>query len=158
KIASSYYFDDISHEDILAQGYLGFSETVQRFDLSKKFCFSTYLTYYVRGKILDFINSEKKHARCISLYEGVPCGDKSVTLIETIGDGFSEDDLVDRIDLAFCKRVLNDSLPSLSPRQREVVHLRYREDRPSSSIASLLGISCPRVTKLESQSIEKLRR
>ena len=56
KIASTFYkADNISFFDMVQEGNLGLLEACERFDVSKNFKFSTYATFWIRKKIIDFL-------------------------------------------------------------------------------------------------------
>lgn len=90
----------------------------------------------------------------LSLYERMYDDGSETTLLdrieeqtaETAGDGL----LVDRI-------VLKELLTTLPARERQLIVLRYFQDKTQSEIARLMGVSQVQVSRLESRIISKLR-
>ena len=88
----------------------------------------------------------------LSLYEKFDDGDeKGLSLVEKIGDGFSEEKLVDRV-------LLKSVIEELSPREKKIILLRFFRDKTQGEIAGQLGVSQVQVSRLENKIIEKLRK
>jgi len=68
-----------------------------------------------------------------------------------------EDDIIDAEEQANIRILVENMLQSLTPRQREVVYLRYIQEYDYSQIASLLNISVHGCRKLLSKAMETLR-
>jgi RNA polymerase sigma factor (sigma-70 family) len=68
-----------------------------------------------------------------------------------------EDDIIDAEEQANIKKMVENMLQSLTPRQREIVYLRYIQEYDYSQIASLLNISIHGCRKLLSKAMETLR-
>ena len=76
------------------------------------------------------------------------------TLQDTVADGTSEDAFTHAED----ETVLAPLLESLDPRQRQILQMRYGENRTCNDIAEDLRLSGSRVQQLEVQAIRSLRR
>ena len=79
--------------------------------------------------------------------EGEP-GDTLGDSVGTIDDGF---------DRAEQRAVLHALMRSLTPREREVVRLRFEEDLTQAEIGELIGVSQMQVSRVLRQAIARLR-
>ncbi len=91
----------------------------------------------------------------ISLYEPVYTenGD-SLYVIDQLSDqsrGASDDSWLENI-------ALREAVRTLTPREQNIIKLRYYKDKTQMEIASEIGISQAQVSRLEKAALEKLRR
>lgn len=77
--------------------------------------------------------------------------DNGKSLIEKLSDNSNEEDFLDKLTLRECIQKLPD-------RERQLVVLRYYEDKTQSEIAKHLGVSQVQVSRLESKIIQKLKK
>ena len=114
----------------------------------------------IANEILMYFRSRKKQQGEVSLSETIDT-DKdgnSLSLLDVVGE---EDtmyaDLQDRDDCLLVRRLVNDCL---TPREREVVTLRYAldggEEHTQREVAQRLGISRSYVSRIEKRALEKL--
>ena len=75
--------------------------------------------------------------------------DKGQLLIDKIIEVDKSDEMIDKF-------ILKESIKSLSPREKQIIMLRYFRDKTQSEVAALLGISQVQVSRLEAKVIEKL--
>lgn len=68
-----------------------------------------------------------------------------------------EDDLIKREDALEIKQKVQEFLTKLTPRQREVIYLRYMSEYSYDEIADIMQISIAATRNLVSKSISKLR-
>jgi RNA polymerase sigma-B factor len=73
-------------------------------------------------------------------------------LVEAIG---SEDD---RFELIEYREAIAGALGALPARDREILRLRFEEDRTQSEIAAVLGVSQMQISRLLRRTVERLRR
>lgn len=78
-------------------------------------------------------------------------GNKPIEFVDTLEDGFNEEDLTD-------KMLLKDLISGLDERERKLIVLRYYSDRTQSEIAKELGVSQVQVSRLENKIVEKLKK
>ena len=78
-------------------------------------------------------------------------GNKPIEFVDTLEDGFNEEDLTD-------KMLLKDLISGLDDRDRKLIVLRYYSDRTQSEIAKELGVSQVQVSRLENKIVEKLKK
>ncbi|MDP4179611.1 MAG: RNA polymerase sporulation sigma factor SigF [Bacillota bacterium] len=88
-----------------------------------------------------------------SLYSTVCEGDNSpIYLIDRI-DSEAENKEVDIID----KIALREVLKTLKPRERQIIVLRYFNEKTQTQIAKILGISQVQVSRIEKRILEDIR-
>jgi len=75
--------------------------------------------------------------------------ESETTLLDTISSG-EGGELIDRL-------LVQELLGMLSPRERQVVFLRFFEDRTQSEIAGAIGVSQVQVSRILSKTLKKLR-
>lgn len=87
------------------------------------------------------------------LYDVIHQNDGSpIHLIDKVSNNQSEDlEILDRITL---KQVLNE----LKPRDRQIIVLRYFQDKTQTEIADLLGISQVQVSRIEKRVLENMKK
>lgn len=75
---------------------------------------------------------------------------RSRTIMEAIEEPNSVENMLDDI-------MLKEIISSLSPRDKQIIALRYFQDKTQSEIATRLGVSQVQVSRLECKIIEKLK-
>lgn len=89
---------------------------------------------------------------CVSLHDSVYDDDSGTILLERMTDKDADESVV--VD----KILLKELLRQLEVRERQIIMLRYFQDKTQNEIAKLLGISQVQVSRLESKIILKLRK
>jgi RNA polymerase sigma-B factor len=77
---------------------------------------------------------------------------EGLSLAERLG---GEDANLARVEI---KDLLGTALTQLSPREREIMYLRFVEELPQSEVARRLGISQMHVSRLQRAAVDQLRR
>ncbi len=78
-------------------------------------------------------------------------GDESATVRDQIAESKDhEERLVERI-------ALRDALGKLSPKEREIIDLRYYQGKTQTEISQLQGVSQAQISRIESSAIARLR-
>jgi RNA polymerase sigma-B factor len=83
---------------------------------------------------------------------GSPSGEDGLSLSERLG---GEDENLQRVEL---QGLLDSAMVHLTPREREIMYLRFVEELPQSEVARRLGISQMHVSRLQRAAVENLRR
>jgi RNA polymerase sporulation-specific sigma factor len=98
----------------------------------------------------DLVQALEASKACLSLQEPV-FEDEGAQLLDRISlqDNPAEH-LIDRL-------LLKELLGMLEPRERQIVVLRYFQDKTQSEIARLLGVSQVQVSRLENKIIRKMK-
>jgi len=79
-------------------------------------------------------------------------GDDGLTLSERLG---GHDGNLERVEL---QGLLDSAMVHLTPREREIMYLRFVEEMPQSDVAKRLGISQMHVSRLQRAAVENLKR
>ncbi len=87
----------------------------------------------------------------VSLFESVDDGsEKKIELKDKIPSMDNEEDMIDKI-------MLKKAISELGERERRIIELRYFFDKTQQEIADLLSISQVQVSRLEKQTLKKLK-
>jgi RNA polymerase primary sigma factor len=166
----------IDHDDVLAVAVPGLIRAVERFEVGRGLCFSTYAVWWIRHALTRTAQNENSLVRvpvhvassisreCTEAAAAArrmcsldaPLGGESR---ETFGDATADPgalaaftELEDEQERA----ALREALATLSEEQRQVLALRG-EGVPFGEAALRLGIDRDRVRQLESQALGRLR-
>ncbi|MBC8532395.1 SigF/SigG family RNA polymerase sporulation sigma factor [Gehongia tenuis] len=89
----------------------------------------------------------------VSIFEPVNDGGNSnspVLMMDRIAEDDSGPQVIDRI-------LLRELIAKLSPRERQIIILRFFKDQTQSQIARVLGVSQVQVSRLETKILSKMR-
>ena len=80
-------------------------------------------------------------------------GEDKITLKEAVIDriNLSENQIVDKI-------VLNDAIKQLNEREREVINLKYYQDKTQDEIGKIIGKSQVTISRTENSALSKLNK
>ena len=86
-----------------------------------------------------------------SIYEKIyESGDKEIQLLDTMASQGDEEKMINKV-MADC------ILQKLSPRERQVMVLRYYKGKTQTEIAREIGVSQVQVSRIEKQIIKSVR-
>ncbi|MFN2466491.1 MAG: SigB/SigF/SigG family RNA polymerase sigma factor [Candidatus Dormibacteria bacterium] len=83
--------------------------------------------------------------------ESTPDGDDGRALADRLG---STDSNLERVEM---RDLLGSAMNHLTPRERQIMYLRFVEELPQSEVATRLGISQMHVSRLQRAAVEHLR-
>lgn len=142
-----------SLHDLISDGHMTLIRSVERFDFSRGFRFSTYATWALRFTLARLVSDGRRRRGRFSN-------------LEQFDDATGHE--VDREVLTesaypTLKQSVARLLDQLDPREREIVHARFgiarlSEDETLKQIARRMGICKERVRQLEIRAIAKLRK
>ena len=155
-----YYAQESEQDDLLSIGTIGLIKGISSYRPEKGTRLATYAAKCVENEILMYFRSRKKAQNEVSLSESIDT-DKdgnALYLIDVVGvDDTMYADLQDKED---CRRVRALVSECLTPREAEIVSLRYglggHMPRTQREIAAKLGISRSYVSRIEKRALEKL--
>lgn len=146
--------------DLLSYGVsLGFDEDTCRDAVHDLFCKILIdkkkllnvnnLTAYLFRAVRNYLfNIQKKNSKISNSFsENIPFS-VEISTIES---------LINREDADKLKQTVENLLKELTPRQREVIYLRYMQEMDYEDIAMLMGINCNSVRRLVHRGIKYLR-
>lgn len=107
-----------------------------------------YLFKSLKNRLYDILKKEKPYIELSDIES------------QTLPFSFSiniEDNFINKEDQRLIKEQITEMLSVLTPRQREIIYLRYIQEYEYSEISELLNISIHGCRKLVSKAILKLR-
>ena len=160
-IVKKYYAVSTEQDDLLSIGTIGLIKAVNTFKADKNIRLATYASKCIQNELLMYFRQKRKSAGELSLSDTLESdGDGNALALQDIicceDSGLSAVEDQDRYHamhraLAGC----------LSPREREIIRLRYgiglASPLPQREIAARLGISRSYVSRIEKRALEKLR-
>lgn len=144
-VVKKYYTQESEQDDLISIGTIGLIKGISSFKPEKNTRLATYAAKCVENEILMYFRGKKKTQNEVSLSDSIDT-DKdgnSLYLIDVVGvDDTMYADLQDKED---CVRVRALVREVLTPREQEIVSLRYglggHMPRTQREIAAKLGIS-----------------
>ena len=160
-IVKKYYAASSEQDDLLSIGTIGLIKAVNTFRPDKNIRLATYAPKCIQNELLMHFRQKRKSAGELSLSDALETdGDGNALALQDIicceDDGLSAVEEHDRYD------AMHHALAcSLSPREREIIRLRYGLGLPAPlpqwEIAKQMGISRSYVSRIEKRALEKLR-
>jgi RNA polymerase sigma factor for flagellar operon FliA len=167
------------HDDYLGFAYIGYSQAIRRFDISRGVKFESFAETYVRGAILKGLSpyiqdrQVRSNDRLSSIVDACDDGqDQFDFLIETVIGlafgrflelGIIEQDEVSHsctqktYDVEEASLSLMHLVSQLADHERDVVRLHYFEDHTFTDISRILNVSKGRVSQLHKRALEEIR-
>ena len=88
----------------------------------------------------------------MSIYEPVYESDSEIAVVDKIADdSMSESGMVDRI-------MLKELLATLEAKERQIIVMRYFQDKTQTEVAKAMGVSQVQISRLENKILEKMRK
>ena len=148
--------------DLISIGTIGLIKAIGTYRMEKKIKLATYASRCIENEILMHIRKISGQKAEVSLDEPINMdGDGNELLLSDILG--TEEDLIlrpleDDVDLC----VLRQALRELSPREREIIAMRYglegRQELTQKEVAGKMGISQSYISRLEKRIMLKLRK
>lgn len=159
-IVKKYYAQESEQDDLISIGTIGLIKGISSYRPEKNTRLATYAAKCIENEILMHFRSRKKLQNEVSLSETLDAdGDgNTLSILDVVGvDDTMYADLQDKED---CIRVRALVGEVLTPREREIVTLRYGlsglPPRTQRDIAAKLGISRSYISRIEKRALEKL--
>lgn len=155
-VTKKYYAAAAAQDDMISIGTIGLIKAVDTFDPERASKFSSYASRCIENELRMELRRTRREGTQVSLQEPLE-GSGQLTLADTLPDPtVMEDDCERRADAARLRKLLG----TLSPREQEVLSLRYgldgRPPRTQQEIAAQLGISRSYVSRIEKRALENL--
>ena len=149
-------------EDLVSIGTLGLIKAINTFCADKNIKLATYASRCIENEILMYIRKRSTHRGEISIDEplNVDWDGNELLLSDVLGS--EEDGVSYELEKREERRVVNEAVAALSPRERLIIELRYgfsgKREMTQKEVADLLGISQSYISRLEKKIIAELRR
>ncbi|MBR2312130.1 MAG: RNA polymerase sporulation sigma factor SigE [Clostridia bacterium] len=149
-------------EDLVSIGTLGLIKAINTFCADKNIKLATYASRCIENEILMYIRKRSTRRGEISIDEplNVDWDGNELLLSDVLGS--EEDGVSYEFEKREERRVVNEAVAALSPRERLIIELRYgfsgKREMTQKEVADLLGISQSYISRLEKKIIAELRR
>ena len=172
-------YESLTPMDLIEAGNIGLIEAIEKFDYKKGYRFSTYASHYIKKEIIKEIYNADRMIRRPYYYEEKLTKNKEnvdniLSLEEDITNLLTEDskplmyfikddscDIYEDISYFELKEIINDILNTLTPRQKQVLLLRYgfdnNEFKNLEEVGKLIGISSEGTRKALVKAFKKVR-
>ena len=161
-VVKKYQCQDYDTEDLLSAGTIGLIKAVNTFDVDKGSRLATYAARCVENEILMLLRAGKKRAKEVSLFEpiGTDKDGETVSLVDVIE--MENPKTIDQLILDQDIKELYQAFDQkLTENEKQVISMRYGlfkgKEHTQREVAGVLGISRSYVSRIEKNSIGKLR-
>ena len=161
-IAKKYGNGEEEMEDLISIGTIGLIKAVDTFDPQKNSRLAAYAARCIDNELLMMLRSKKKTSREVSLYEpiGTDREGNEINLLDVMEQ--KQQDTVEEMEKQRLTKKLYDLMESvLSPREKEVLYLRYGlpggTEITQKEVGKRLGISRSYVSRIEKRALLRLR-
>ena len=149
-------------DDLISIGTLGLIKAIKTFDPRKGTRLATYAARCIENEILMHLRSTRRSRSEVSLYDpiGIDREGNEISLIDVLPS--EADEVPDQVDRKFEERNLREKLKDLTPKERQVLEMRYGlrsgVRKTQREIARMLGISRSYVSRIEKKAVNRLSR
>ena len=148
-------------EDLVSIGTIGLIKAVNTYRLDKNIKLATYASRCIDNEILMYLRKTKRKKGEISFEDSLSydADGNELHLEDVLG---TDKDIVTKgLDDELDKNIMLEEIAKLSPRDREIIELRYglnnKNEMTQKDVASLLGISQSYISRIEKKVIKKLK-
>ena len=149
-------------EDLVSIGTLGLVKAINTFCADKNIKLATYASRCIENEILMYMRKRSARRAEISIDEplNVDWDGNELLLSDVLGS--EEDGVSFELEKREERRVVQEAVAALSPRERLIIELRYgfsgKREMTQKEVADLLGISQSYISRLEKKIIAELKR
>lgn len=134
-------------DDLVQEGMIGLLEAWKRYDPEKGSKFTTYATFWIKKRMLQFVNKER-------LFQ------KNTTPLNenTLEDTTEQHQTIVPSDTEEASRSEKVQLPEEMPvLEQTVIRSMFEENRTLSEISRLLGLRREKVRQIKAKALRRLR-
>lgn len=136
-----------TYPDLIQEGMVSLISAVDRFDVQRNNCFSTFAYYKIKGGMINFIQRVEAKAP-------IPVDDETVIMHE----GPQTVRLSEHADKAEWTLDLEGAMNSLSQREAEIVRALVIEGRMAKEVAEEEDLDISHIYRIRRKAIAKLRK
>lgn len=145
---NSYYFlDEQDAEDIVSEFYIKWRDTVQKFDFKQSFSWFVWIVF--KNLVKDMLKKHKDVA-----FSSFDKEEDWSSFEDNLEDDF---DIFDLLESEFEFSHIQDAMEQLDGDSREIIYLKFIEEKDNTEIAEILQISSENVRQKLSRSLKKLK-
>ena len=160
-LAKKYENTTYDIEDLVSIGSIGLIKGINTYKIDKNIKLATYASRCISNEILMFLRKNKRKKTEISLEEALNYDNEGneLHLEDILG---TDAELVPKeYELKVDKELLSKEIATLSPRDKEIMTLRYGLNNTieytQKEVADMLGISQSYIARIEKKVIRKLK-
>ena len=160
-IARRFENTGVNIEDLISIGTIGLIKAIRTFRADKKIKLATYASRCIENEILMYIRKNGAQRYEVSIDEplNVDWDGNELLLSDILGS--DEDSVSYELEMQEERRLVRDAVSHLSPRERELIELRYGmrtgSEMTQKEVADLLGISQSYISRLEKRILIHLK-
>ena len=159
-LAKKYENTTYDIEDLVSIGSIGLIKGINTYKIDKNIKLATYASRCISNEILMFLRKNKRKRSEVSLEEALNYDSEGneLHLEDILG---TDAELVPKeYEKKVDKELLNKEISSLSPRDKEIMTLRYglnnTMEYTQKEVAEMLGISQSYISRIEKTVVRKL--
>lgn len=161
-VAKRFMGAGVDADDLISVGSIGLIKAVNSYKSDKNIKMATYASKCIENEILMYLRKMSKTKQEVSIFEplNVDSEGNKLTLEDCIEseEETPEGDLEQELE----KKILAFVLKKLSPREQEIINMRYGLDggyeQTQKEVADTLGISQSYISRLEKKIVSKLKK
>lgn len=161
-VAKRFVGAGVEADDLISVGSIGLIKAVNSYKSDKNIKIATYASKCIENEILMYLRKTSKTKQEVSIFEplNVDSEGNKLTLEDCI-ESTIETPQVD-LEQELEKKILNFVLKKLSPREQEIINLRFgldgSQEQTQKEVADYLGISQSYISRLEKKIVAKLKK
>lgn len=144
-IASRYSSYGSAYEDLFQEGMIGLLEAKERFDENRGTSFAAYASFWVKKRIINTLERERKQSMSAVSFEDSIYSEESEALLTEPAAEKSEDDNT---------IALPEDFPLL---EKQILTLLFQEGKTLNEIAELLGLNREKVRQIKQKALRRLK-
>ena len=148
-------------EDLVSIGTIGLIKAVNTYRLDKNIKLATYASRCIDNEILMHLRKIKRKKTEVSFEDSLSYDSDGNELHLEDVLGTDKDIVTKGLDEELDKRIMLEEISKLSPRDKEIIELRYglnqKKELTQKDVANLLGISQSYISRIEKKVIKKLK-
>jgi len=173
-IANNYYYLGLNKDELFVEGAMGLISAVDKFDIEKGKNFSTFVYYWIRHSIQDFIRKamtlkRRLVFRSMENHDGSSFIEKIIRPVMSLDDANFLQEISDKNNLAEnvetkmqneeIKNSLENAISFLNTREKKIIKDRWLKDKKTNfrTLGLELGISPERVRQIEISAMKKMK-
>ena len=161
-IARKFESSGVGIEDLISIGTIGLIKAINIFDTDKKIKLATYASRCIENEILMYLRKVGNQKAEVSFDEPLNTDWDGNELLLSDILGTDPDIVMQPIEDDVDKKLLMDAIELLSPREKEIITLRFGIGTPyektQKEVADMMGISQSYISRLEKRIIARLKR
>ncbi|MBW6516796.1 MAG: sigma-70 family RNA polymerase sigma factor [Candidatus Cloacimonetes bacterium] len=144
-IVSRYRSYSYPMEDLMQEGMIGLMEAKERFDGGKGASFTTYAAFWVKKRIIDALNRERKESMDAIAYDDSILNEEQEKETEV---------KIEETELEVNKLDIPHDFPE---EEKKFLNLHFTEKQTLSEIAKIMNLSRERIRQLKQKALRRMK-